>query len=88
MLITAPLFDSKVELSGVQSGLKSYAISREFDLKSKYDLRPKLHDTKLNNHFFAAISVEVAEFIQYQYSVFDLVADFLKSGSKKVFYQK
>jgi len=53
-----------IELSGVQFGLKSYALlyfKIELALRArsiwnhKYDFRPKLHDTKFNCHFARSI---------------------------------
>ena len=51
-----------IELSGVQFGLKSYAWFQNQRARSassiwnhKYDLRPKLHDTKFNYHFITSI---------------------------------
>ena len=44
-----------IELSGVQFGLKSYAWFQSSIWNHKYDLRPKVRDTKFNYHFVIAI---------------------------------
>ena len=79
-------FTMVMELSGVQFGLKSYAwfqnrtsVQREFDLKSKYDFRPKLHDPKFNCHFIRSVLKSIAKsFCQNQFpAMWALKSDWL-----------
>ena len=45
-----------IELSwSVQFGVKSYARTRGSIWNHQYDIRPKLHDMKFNDHFITAI---------------------------------
>ena len=69
-----------IELSGVMWS----AVWSEIIRNHKYDFRPKLHDTKFNNHFITSILkshnliAQIPE--KYQYFI-DPVADLQKRGT-------